>query len=214
MHKSIIWIIFFLLISSCRLIPSTTKPPTYLGTEISISSQIDLAISTELLTLTQTNNPISVIPSPPEQMPSLLPTHTSSPVILPTDAQLPFALRSTPPVYIKSFTHPEKECDWMGVAGQVITSDGNPINNLVVVIRGRLGEKDINSVALTGLKEADVYGPGGYEIFLNDKIIETSKSLFIHSNDLKGNSLTQEVEFDTFADCNNNLIIINFKTIK
>jgi hypothetical protein len=76
-----------------------------------------------------------------------------------------------------------------------------------------LGEKVINSVVLTGLEVANAYGPGGYEIFLNDKVIGSTKSLLIYLNDLNGNALTSEIEFDTYADCNKNLIIINFKSI-
>ena len=212
MRKSLIWLTLFLFIAGCRLLPIKTITPIPLETEDILNTPSALVTSTIEITKTQTS--VSSILPTLTQTPSPMPTFTASPIIKSTATRLPFKLQSISPVYIKNFNYPDKGCNWLGVAGQVFDVDGNPINNLVVVIKGRLGEKAINSAMLTGLKEANDYGPAGYEITLTDKVIGSTKSLLIHINDLNGNALTPEIEFDTFADCNKNLIIINFQAIK
>ena len=212
MRKSLIWLTLFLFIAGCRLLPTKTITPIPLETEDTLNTPGALVTST--IVITQTQTPVFTILPTLTQTPSPTPTFTASPIIISTATLLPFKLQSASPVYIKNFNYPDKGCNWLGVAGQVFDVDGNPINNLVVVIKGRLGEKAISSAMLTGLKEANSYGPGGYEIFLNDKVIGSTKSLLIYINDLNGNALSPEIEFDTFADCNKNLIIINFQAIK
>ena len=211
MRKALIWLPMLLIIAGCHLLPSKAitpipieemdtqvTPSVYATSTIIIKTQAP--ISTFLPTLTQTQCEIPSIPA--------------SPIIQSTATRLPFRLQSATPVYITNFHYPDKGCDWLGVAGQIFDAVGNPIKNLVIVIKGVMGKKAINSVMLSGLKEANSYGPGGYEILLNDKVIESTKSLSIYVNDLQGNKLTPEIEFDTFADCNKNLIIINFQAIK
>jgi len=211
MRKSLIWLTLFLFIAGCRLLPTKTITPIPMETIDTQNTPSALVTSTAVVTQTQTSE--STLLPTPTQAPSLMPTFTASPIIISTATRLTFKLQSASPVYIKNFNYPDKGCNWLGVAGHVFDVDGKPINNLIIVIKGRLGEKVVNSVVLTGLKEANIYGPGGYEIFLNDKVIGSTKSLIIHINDLNGNALTPEIEFDTFADCNKNLIIINFQAI-
>ncbi len=74
-----------------------------------------------------------------------------------------------------------------------------------------LNGKTLNLTAVTGIPEADVYGPGGYEIQLADGALASSQSLSIQVYDLQGNALSEAYVFDTYADCNKNLAIINFK---
>ena len=204
MRKLLIWLVLFLFIAGCRLLPPEIITPAPSQTEESINTPGARETSTVVTVSTYT--PLSTI------LPTLTPTLSPTPII--TATQLPFRLQSESPVYIKNFNHPDQGCNWLGVAGQVFAADGNPIKNLVVVIKGSLGEKRIDSVVLTGLETANVYGSGGYEISLSDKVVESTKSLIIYLNDLKGNALSPEIKFDTFADCNKNLIIINFKSIK
>jgi hypothetical protein len=98
----------------------------------------------------------------------------------------------------------------MGVAGQVFGSDGTPQLNLVLVVAGKLGTSTIDLAGVTGTSEANVYGPGGYEIDLADAAIASSQSLTIQVFDLNGNPISNAFPFDTYADCDKNLIIINF----
>jgi hypothetical protein len=211
MRKSLFWLTFILLISGCRYLPTKTMTPLPMETEMILNTPGILETSTQ--TETQTQTPLPTIQPLFTQTSFPLSIITPTPIILSTPTRLSFELQSGSPAYIKNFNHQDSGCNWLGVAGQVFNVDGKSINNLVVVIKGKLGEKVINSVMLTGLEEAKAYGPGGYEILINDKVIGSTKSLVIYVNDLQGNLLAPVTEFDTFADCNKNLIIINFNAI-
>lgn len=99
----------------------------------------------------------------------------------------------------------------MGVAGQVINSLGVPQCDLVVVVEGTLNNNPVELVALTGL--SDQYGLGGYEVVLSDQVIASQGSLKLTLYDLNGIVLANPVSFDTIADCQKNLILINFQQI-
>jgi hypothetical protein len=211
MRKILVMVTLFLLFAGCRFLPTKMIIPPPLETEIILNSSGTLTTST--LAITQSNTPFSTIQPTYALTSGPVITFTETPTALLTATRLPYQLQISSPVYIKNFNHPDSGCNWLGVAGQVFNADGKPLDNLVVVIKGKLGEKVINSVMLTGLEEAKAYGPGGYEIFLYDKVIGSTKSLVIYINDLKGNLVTPVTEFDSVADCNKNLIIINFKEI-
>ena len=75
-----------------------------------------------------------------------------------------------------------------------------------------IGQTRIDEIGLTGVPEADIYGPGGYEIKIADKAVDSENTLTIRVLDLQGNNLTNALPFKTFLDCKKNLIIINFIT--
>ena len=112
-------------------------------------------------------------------------------------------------VYKKNFAHPDKGCNWMGVAGQVLDSSGNPVKNLVVIAEGVLQGNDLLQVDITGLHDA--YGPGGYEIELGSSAVATTNMIYITIYDLDGNVLSSPVSIATRADCNQNVLILNFQ---
>jgi hypothetical protein len=211
MRKSLVYLTLILFIAGCRYLPTKTITPFPTATEMILLTPGILETSS--IAATQTQMPSSTIQPIFTQTFSPLITIIATPIIISTPTHLPFELQGGTPVYSKSFNHPDSGCNWLGVAGQIFNIDGKPVDNLVVVIKGKLGEAEINSVMLTGLEEAKAYGPGGYEIFLNDKVIGSTKPLLIYVNDLIGNLMTPVIEFDTVADCNKNLIIINFKAI-
>ncbi len=112
-------------------------------------------------------------------------------------------------VYKKNFAHPDKGCNWMGVAGQVLDGSGNPVTNLVVIANGVLQGSEVLQVDITGLH--DVYGPGGYEIELGNSVVATSNMIYITVYDLDGAVLSSPTSIVTRADCNQNLLILNFQ---
>jgi hypothetical protein len=211
MRKSLVLFTLFLLFAGCRFLPTKMFTPLPLEIEITLNSPGTLATST--LTITQSNTPFSTILPTYSLTSSPVITFSETPTVLLTATHLPYQLQISSPVYIKNFNHPDSGCNWLGVAGQVFNVNGKPLENLVVVIKGKLGEKIINSVMLTGLEEAKAYGPGGYEIFLYDRAIGSTKTLVIYVNDLQGNLLSPITQFDSVADCNKNIIIINFNEL-
>jgi len=143
---------------------------------------------------------------------------TGTPVIsstpTPTSTQTPFLLILQPgsPAYIQNFAHMDAGCNWLGIAGQIFDADGKTINNLVVNVKGNLGQTLIDEIGLTGVPEADVYGPGGYEIKIADKPVDSENTLLIQVFDIQGNTIANSVPFKTYSDCEKNLIIFNFIT--
>lgn len=198
--------------SGCILLPETTLTPTaapviektsttapviqftatHPGTATFTPTVTQTLIPT--VTLTQTQTPV------PTRTPT--PTQTSTPV--------PYVLQEEAPATIENFAHPGAGCEWLGVAGQIFGVDGKPQLNLVVVVKGKLGADNLDLAGVSGIPEADIYGPGGYEIQLADEPSASTQSLSIQVYDLNGNALSDAYAFDTYPDCGRNLIVINF----
>ena len=182
---------------TCEPCPPTATelPPTATFTPESSATPTETATGVPGATST---------PTPPQAI-----TATATRTFTPTAATMPYALQPNSPVYTQNFVHSDKGCNWMGVGGQVFNRTGNPVVGLVVVVEGFLGQRVVDELMLTGLSTP--YGPGGYEIVLDNKTVASSNSLFITLFDLAGTPLTNPIPFETFNDCNKNLIVINFK---
>lgn len=216
MKKGMLWIVLvvFLLLSSCIMLEEVpSKTPTAAADTQTVvpSATKENATSTSAPvepTATEVVAPTATEEVTPTEtvVPSLTPT--SLPSATPT--QLPFAIQADTPVYTENFGYPDAGCNWLGVGGQIFDSDGEPIINLVIWIRGSINEVPFEAIALTGTAEGAKYGPGGYEVVLNNAVLESSDVFSIQILDLNGNILTEPYFFDTFDQCDQNLIIINF----
>jgi len=129
---------------------------------------------------------------------------------------MPVVLHEEGPQYIPATTfHPDLACSWMGVAGQVIDVNGSPVQGLIIEVGGLLGGKKIGNPTLlqaTGL--AIAYGDAGYEVKLADDPIASIGSLWIQVLDQAGLPLSEKIYFDTFEDCERNLVVIYFKQVR
>ena len=218
-------ILLSLLLSGCYLILEPTPTSSVSATQTVALDTPVMETSTPVRTATSVNTATSAKTLTPSLTPTktltrtptktytpvktLTPTKTATPVN--TSTPMPYTLQVEAPVYIKNFVHTDAGCDWLGLAGQVFDANGDPVLNLVLVATGTLNGKTLNLTAVTGIPEADVYGPGGYEIQLASKALASSQSLSIQVYDLQGNALSEAYVFDTYADCTRNLAIINFK---
>ena len=216
-------IIASFLLSGCYLLPESAATPT--GTTDIGTIEAATAISTSAATSTPAISAVTVTPLiAPTRTQTLIPTKTSTPTktALPTKTStptltstpLPYILQEEAPTYARNFVHSDAGCNWLGLAGQVFGSDGTPQLNLVVVVKGKLGSATLDLAGVTGIPEADAYGPGGYEIQLADKATASNGSLSAQVFDLNGNPLSAAYPFDTYADCEKNLIVINFTANK
>lgn len=212
-------IIFCLSLSGCYLVSEQTQTPVADGTlptstvrSTSTATPEIIQTSTLAYTATITLTPTKTLT--PTRTPTITQTLTPTQSQTPTQTTtpVPYQLQADSPVYIENFIHADAGCNWMGVAGQVFGEDDSPQLNLVLVVKGMINEISIDMSGVTGVPEADVYGPGGYEIVLADAITQTSDSLTIQVFDLSGHALSEAVAFDTYADCEKNLVIINFQT--
>jgi hypothetical protein len=207
MKKTIIALGFIaFLLSSCILleeIPTITptvengsQTPSVVHTEAVPTSTVGVIQSTTTQTSTSS---ATVIPSQtPTQAPSATPT------------ALPYTLQLGSPVYTANFGYPDAGCNWLGVGGQIFEKSGEPVINMVVWVRGSIGDTPFETIVLSGTAEGYKYGPGGYEVVIHNAVLETSGIFSIQILDLNGNILTDQVFFDTYAQCDQNLILINF----
>lgn len=154
----------------------------------------------------QSTKAVSVSPANTSGPP---PTQTVVPAVTPAAVAVPdYSLQVGSPAWLPSFARADLGCDFLGVAGQVFDKNQVPVKMLVVEVGGSLGGNEILGLSLTG--NAPVYGPGGYEIQVAGQPVESGGSIWIQVFDLGGNPLSNKISFDTFADCDKNLILINF----
>jgi hypothetical protein len=134
------------------------------------------------------------------------PTNTSAPTFTPTKTQsaFPFTIQGGAPIPTQNNGN-SAGCQWMGIAGQAFDLNGNPIVGYWVHLEGG----GLVQEAQTGTKTA--YGPGGYEFFLNNRPVQTSGEYKVQLFNETGQvPLSEVIIVNTFADCNQNLLLVNF----
>ncbi|MEA4906567.1 MAG: hypothetical protein GYA17_21340 [Chloroflexi bacterium] len=166
------------------------------------------ALPTYTLAPTYTSVPTQAPTATQTPVPTNTPTAGPSPTATVPEIK-PYIVQLNSPVYLQNFANSSAGCNWMGIAGQVFDKQGNPLPNLVVVVEGFLNDRPVEEIGLTSL--ATAYGPGGYEIQLASNVSDTSNSLFVTLYDLSGQALTYPLPFNTYNDCNRNLILVNFQ---
>ena len=123
-----------------------------------------------------------------------------------------YEIQDGSPAYLDSSVfHPDLECNFLGVAGQAFGLDDAPIAGLFVQVDGELEGENIEKVALTGA--ATHYGSGSYyEIQLAtspSNAIGLVITLLLES----GEMISDPFSFDVTSDCEENLVLINFKAL-
>ncbi len=164
--------------------------------------------STPTLTLTTVPSATPTKTSTKTIIPSPTSTSTKTPTPSPTNVNWQFQIQPDSPVYLQNFTNPDEGCDWLGVAGQVFNSSGDPLNNMVVLVEEEYDGVYYELIGMTGM--AKDYGPGGYEIIISDEVFESEDVLSISLFDLNGNQLSNQFMLTTYEDCEKNLLLINF----
>lgn len=119
-----------------------------------------------------------------------------------------YVLQPGAPAWLPNFSDPTGACENQTVAGQVFDLNGGAVENLVIEMKGQYGNEDIDQLTLTGV--SPIYGPGGYEFLISNQLVDTTDSLYLQIFDLTGRKVSHEVYFNTYADCNKNLVLINF----
>ena len=128
------------------------------------------------------------------------------------DSDYPFVAQSQPVGIDASVLYPDRDCNWMGVGGQVTDMQGRPYREIIVRLAGVLDGNTINLTSLAGT--ATKYGEAGYEFTLADHAIQSDGDLWLWLVDQESIPLSARVYFDTYKDCAKNLIIINFKQVR
>jgi hypothetical protein len=117
------------------------------------------------------------------------------------------------PYYLKNFTHADKGCAWLGVAGQIFSREGQVQKDIVIKAGGTINGKAVLENMTMPLAEPAVdlaYGPGGFEVTLATSTADTNSAVWIQLFSLSGDPLSAKINLKTYADCQKNLILLNF----
>ncbi len=136
--------------------------------------------------------------------PNSFPTATHTPTPFPVTVYV----QAQSPVYVVNFLYPNLGCQWLGVAGQIFNSSGSPVNGLIIEANGKLEGHEVLQLGLSGLSRA--IGPGGYEILIFNRPVDSNGTINLRVMDQSGNQLNETLSLITYNDCRKNLIIINF----
>lgn len=188
-----------LLPTATAVTPTSTHTPTVTPTKEIIF--IPTTAPTAVLTSTIE---VLVIPATPSagQPTQPVPVATST-------GKFAFEITAPAQGLSASLYDPNRTCDWMGVAGRVFDRDGLPVKGIRVSVKGYLGFTKIDMLSLSGT--ALQYGPSGYEFTLATKPVASTQRLTLQLFDQSDLPLSPEVVFDTYAACESNLILIDFK---
>jgi hypothetical protein len=106
--------------------------------------------------------------------------------------------------------HPGIGCNFMGISGQALDVRNNAVEGMVVQLGGTLeGRLFETQFTLTGLV---VSSDGRYEFTIADHPIVSKQTLWVQLLDQSGLiAMSDKITFDTYDDCERNLIIINFR---
>ncbi len=142
-----------------------------------------------------------------------IPTATQTPISSPTNTPKPppFALQPGNPVLIPNIAN-SRECEWMGVGGQIFNLENQPIANLGIHLEGELDGESVSLDSISG--SAPDIGPSGYVFDLADQPIASEGDLWIQLNDGSGTPLSEQIFFDTSAECNENFVMINWRQVR
>jgi hypothetical protein len=112
------------------------------------------------------------------------------------------------PIAVNDFLQTDGICAGMQIAGQVFNNN-EPINDVIIKVSGSLGgNDDILIYAISGGEPR--LGPVGYRIDLSDQLANTKNMIFIQLINSSGVSISPMMPIETYADCDRNLIIVNF----
>jgi hypothetical protein len=160
--------------------------------------------------------PPSATPVTPTATRTSLPTATDTPTPGPSptptiDSLYPFILRNEPFV-IAGDAMPDHDTCKLWVAGQSYDLQNAPMVGITVMLGGYLDGKTLYQLSLTGT--ALQFGQAGYEFIIADRPVASKGSVWVQLFDQALIPLSSRVYFDTYEDCEHNLLLINFKQVR
>jgi len=198
------------------VLPSDTPTPTMTVPTLTPTHTLTPTITH---TATHTSTPTVTDTPTPTDTPTSTATIVGSNLIqTPTETEAlntiyPFDLQGPPDAVTASLFNPLHDCKWMGIGGRVVDLKGSPYTMVTVVLGGFLDGKQMFINSMTGT--ATQYGPAGYEITLANQPVSSKGTLWVQLFDQAGQiPLSRRVRFDTFGDCNKNLVLVNFKQVR
>ena len=160
-------------------------------------------------TLTPSATPIFPTDTPtptPTNTPTATPTETPigpTPTPSPTRSQFPFTRSDVSPIYLQNYAN-TAGCDWMGIAGEVLDLNRNPVprGQYRVHVWGSGIDARVN------VGDAPDYSPSGYEQFLFNSPVVRDYNVQLET--VNGTAVSQVYNVQTRASCNQNLVRFDF----
>lgn len=172
--------------------------------------RLSSATASPFPTLTSTDSPPTATFT---VVPTATITFTPPPTFTPKPYYpFPYMAQSQPQAISASVFNPSRGCGWMGIGGRVTDMQNRSVTGITVQVVGSLAKLYVNKTSLTGL--ASAYGPSGYEFTLADLPVASKGQLSVRLLDQAGNQISETLQFDTFEDCQRNLIVIDFKQMR
>jgi hypothetical protein len=135
---------------------------------------------------------LTFTPSETSSIPSATPTATRSP--------FPFAVRGGQAVFTQN-VYNSQGCAFQAVSGQVLSEQGAGLNNIVVFVTEPGGAE---RAATSGT--ASAYGPGGYEIPVDDQI--NNRTYIVQLRTQSGIELSEPYALTFPSNCDQNIALI------
>ncbi len=139
----------------------------------------------------------------PSNTPTLTPSPGPSPTATNTLSPFPFTKSQDSPLYLRNFAN-SAGCDWLGIAGEVLDTNGNPVTG--GQYRVHVWDSGIDERLNTG--SATSYGPSGWEQFVFDA--PEIRSYNVQLETTNGTAVSQVYRVQTRASCNENLLYFIF----
>jgi hypothetical protein len=152
----------------------------------------------------------TLLPELMSATPSLAATETLTPSL--TTTAMPAQAEIT--YFPSTELYPTRNCDWFGVGGTVLDTEGNPLQFQTIQMGGSFGTTTLSQPILRLSGSAPNYGVSGFEFELGSEPVESTQTLWIQLFDNSGRALTNKLFFDTYADCTRNLVKITFNRIR
>jgi hypothetical protein len=174
-------------------VPTLTRPPTRTRVPTAIPSQTSI-----IPTITATHTPT---PTPTQ---TGTPTPTGpTPTPSPTRSSFPFTKSDASPFYLQNSAN-SAGCDWMGVAGEVLDLNRNPVS--VGSYQVHVWGSSIDERVVVG--GAPAYSPSGWEQFLFNSPVSRDYNVQLETS--SGTAVSQVYSFTSRASCSQNLVRLDF----
>lgn len=121
-----------------------------------------------------------------------------------------FEIQGQPGAANAEIIYPNAECSWLGVAGLVNDTRGDPIVGLYVQV-GNFADGEIRET-LSGL--FPIYGESGYEITIARPVQEIAQPLWIQLLNESRVPVSEKTYFQPVDRCDRSLILINYQRIR
>lgn len=111
--------------------------------------------------------------------------------------------------------YPELGCSYFGVGGEAVDANNGPYKFGIVKLGGTLNGETIDPskyTTVTGV--ATNFGQAGFEIVFAMPPVNSNKTLWIQMFDVADMPQSDRIYFNTYSDCEKNLIQVRFKATR